>query len=99
MINATDAYFVARKNHPGQVLSSCLDFGSFFLFIFKSVESAKGETIISGNVFDAVEKESGKLFKYDISTDPDAFFDSTEVSVETELDADISKVGDKDGKS
>lgn len=99
MINQDEAYLIVKNNHPGEILSSCLDFKSFYLFIFRSIESKSDEEVFSGTEFDAVDKKTNKVFRYDITSDPDAFFNSEEVKVNDGFDVNIEEIGDGNGTS
>lgn len=48
------------------------------------------DKIYSGRVFDAVDKNTGKTFKYDITSDIDAFENAKSVPIKTILDEVVS---------
>lgn len=49
------------------------DFGDFFLFSLAPMDVKENEQYDTGTVFTAVDKKSGRLFEYDITSDLDAF--------------------------
>lgn len=49
------------------------DFGTFFLFSLSPLYVTEGEQYDTGTVFTAVDKQSGRVYDYDITSDLDAF--------------------------
>lgn len=89
MLNAKEAYEIVRKEYPDSILSSCLDFGKFYVFFVRPFYTSN-ETYYTGTVFDAVSKSDGNLFKYDITSDIDAYERSIEVKINTVYDLKIN---------
>lgn len=53
------------------------DFGSFWVFSIAPFYISENESYDTGTVFTAVNKQSGRVFEYDITYDPDAYFNAT----------------------
>ncbi len=90
-----EAYGILTKGSSLKRLGGCLDFGNFYVFcIVRWFEDPK-DNYLSGTVFDAVDKKTGKIFEYDITSDPDAYFNAKEISIKTMLDTPISEFVEK----
>lgn len=63
---------LATESTPSNV-HTAWDFGSFFLFSLAPLYVKEGERYDTGTVFTAVDKASGKVYDYDITSDLDAF--------------------------
>lgn len=86
MVSVNSAYEIAKQKYQVSKLLSCLDFGSFYLFSFAPLFENTNEGYLTGTTFDAVDKTTGVLYEYDISSDIDAFDRAKEIKVETFLD-------------
>lgn len=71
------SYFEAVKRAKGfnqdQKVIDAWDFGEFWLFSLGPLNFPKGQVYVTGNVMISVDKRSGKVNNYDISSDPKAF--------------------------
>lgn len=79
-----DGYKIIKKKYPLGKLAQCLDFGDFYVYIFSPIMSE--DPVISGYIFDAVEKRSGKPFLYNLTDDVEAYYNSTEIKIEDVMD-------------
>lgn len=86
-MTANDAYSKLKRRYPDlMIVKFCKDFGSFFLFGLAPLDAPEGETYRTGRLFDAVDKKTGRIYKYDITSDIDAYYDSIDVEVNTIFD-------------
>lgn len=63
---------ILKEGVPTRV-HTAWDFGDFFLFSLAPMDVKEGERYDTGTVFTAVDKKTGQLFEYDITSDLDAF--------------------------
>lgn len=63
---------ILNEGIPSKV-HTAWDFGNFFLFSLAPMDVKEAERYDTGTVFTAVDKSSGRLFEYDITSDLDAF--------------------------
>lgn len=66
---------LATESTPSSI-HTAWDFGSFFLFSLAPVYVKESDRYDSGTVFTAVDKRSGRVYDYDITSDLDAFDDA-----------------------
>lgn len=76
-----EAYNILSKDYPMSRVNACLDYGNFYVFSLTPVDIPTGETYYTGTVMDAVDKKTKKVFKYDLTSDIDAYEKATNVSV------------------
>lgn len=86
MISEEIAYESVKRKYEVSRLLCCLDFGTFYLFLFAPLFLNVHEGYLTGVTFDAVDKQTGKIFEYDISNDLDAFEKANEIKIKTFLD-------------
>lgn len=79
-----------KENNNLIKVRGCLDFGTFFLFNLAPMYIDNSENYETGTEFDAVDKKTGRVFTYDITSDPDAFINAKEVSAKSLFDVKIS---------
>lgn len=89
MIGAEEAYEIAKQQYGPSKLLACLEFDSFYLFSFAPLLMDTTDGYCTGTIFDAVDKESGKMFEYDITSDLDAFERAKPIKIRTILDEKI----------
>lgn len=82
MLTAKQAYKVLSKDNPASIVKSCLDFGSFFAFSLAPI-TIGDKVYYTGTTMDAVDKKTGMIFEYDITSDIDAYENAKEVSIDT----------------
>lgn len=70
-------------------LRSCLDFGKFFLFIMGRLDLGPEERCFTGTVFDAVDKKTGRCYKYDITTNPSAYQKAKRIDIKSVLGSNL----------
>lgn len=75
------AYNILSKDYPMSRVIACLDYGYFYVFSLIPADIPSGETYYTGTVMDAVDKKTGKVFKYDLTSDIDAYENAKNVSV------------------
>lgn len=83
------AYKLLSKIKPAYDVGGCLDFGKFYVFCLIPFYNIGDETYDSGTVFDAVDKRTGKIFEYDLTSDPDAYNNAKEIDIKTIFDTKI----------
>lgn len=76
-----EAYNILYKHYPLSRVNACLDYGNFYVFSLIPADIPTGETYYTGTIFDAVDKRTGKVFKYDITSNIDAYENAKNVSV------------------
>ena len=83
MITASEAAKKVTKRHLLMEIDSGLDFGNFFVFFLVPfyAKAKKGQTYESGTIFPAIDKKTGKIFKYDITSDPVAFQNAKKITI------------------
>lgn len=81
MITAQKAYSILSKDYPAHKILGCLDFGSFFVFSLCPLDKISDETYYTGTIMDAVDKKTGKTFKYDLTDNIEAYQNAKEVEV------------------
>lgn len=86
MISVDKAYDIAKEKYNFPKLLSCLEFDSFYLFSFAPMLVNTTDGYFTGTIFDAVDKESGRMFEYNIISDLDAFERAKEIKIKTFLD-------------
>lgn len=89
-MSAYDAYEILRKDFPLSKVRTCLDFKTFFAFFLVPLDIGNSETYLFGTMIDAVDKKTGKTFKYDLSSDYDAYERAKPVEIEMFLDTKMS---------
>lgn len=83
-----------KEKHPFELVKcrSCLDFGSFYVFCLAPLDVKDSDEYLTGTIFESVDKKTGRVFEYDITSDIDAYDRAKNVSVTTFLDTPISNV-------
>lgn len=97
-MTSNEAYNILVRSDKSKIFmtcSSCLDFGTFFVFSLRPMGD-ESDVYFSGTVFDAVDKKTGRVFAYDITSDLDAYDTAKSVPVETFLDRPYSSIGGVD---
>lgn len=74
-----EALEILQKENPTMYARSCLDFGSFYLFTMVPAGLEDEDEYMTGRIFPAVDKKTGKVFDYDITTDLDAFDEADKI--------------------
>lgn len=81
-----EAYKKVKKKHPFKYGRGCKDYGDFFVFFLAPITIAPNEPYYTGTVYPAVDKKTGRVYDFDISDDPDAFHEATDLKPETFMD-------------
>lgn len=68
-----EAYNVIIKKYPGNKVRDCFDFETFYLFNLVPINIPDNQTYLVGKIFDVVDKKTGKISKYDITSDINAY--------------------------
>lgn len=80
-MTANEAYSKLKRRYPDlMIVKFCKDFG------LAPLDVPEDETYRTGRLFDAVDKKTGRIYKYDITSDVDAYYDSIDVEVNTIFD-------------
>lgn len=85
-----EAYKIIQKKYPVGKVLSCLDFGAFYGFDVAPIGESNGYR--SGPFLDAVDKKTGKVSMYDITTDPDLYLSASPVTVKDIMSTRLSEV-------
>lgn len=80
MINVNKAIGIIISRYPTHDISACRDLGDRWVFVV--VPHGSTDTIYSGTTFPSVLKSSGKFELYNISSNPKAYVNSTEVKID-----------------
>lgn len=88
-----EAYIIACKEYPLSRVRGCLDFGDFFAFALVPMNVYDDEDYFSGTTLTSVNKNTGKIFEYDITSDLDAYEKAKKVNVSTIYDKKINNGG------
>lgn len=92
MMTPEEAYVKLTNGNLLMKVRSCLDFGTFYAFSLAPLNVKDDDDYCSGTVFDAVDKETGRVFTYDITDSPDAFFNAERLNVDTFLDMPVENL-------
>lgn len=76
MIDVYEAAKMIKNLKSEEKILNCLEFKDFFLFMMAPKEWPKNKPYRTGTVFDAIDKNSGKWFDYDITKNVDDYFDA-----------------------
>lgn len=87
-----EAYEIIKKQYPLHRLRGCLDFGRFYAFCIAPIYVDDDEDYLDGTTLDAVDKRTGRLFDYDITSDIAAYERATKVNVKTLFDTKLSEM-------
>lgn len=91
-MSGQEAYEILRKSYPFSQVRGCLDYGSFFVFFLAPINIPNGEGYFIGTIMDAVDKKTGRVFKYDLMEDIDAYERAKNVSILDIYDTPIKEV-------
>lgn len=89
MLDIKEAYNLAKGRYDLPKLLQCLEFDSFYLFSFAPLLLNESNGYFTGTEFDAIDKDTGKHFYYDISSDIDAFERAKPIKIKTFIDEEI----------
>lgn len=87
-----EAFEIIRKRKPLVKVRGCLDYGTFYAFCLAPIYVNDNEEYFTGTVMDAVDKKTGRVFMYDISSDIDAYERAKNVDISDVFDTPISEV-------
>lgn len=81
MLSLDKCILIAEKQikPPGRFLTACLEFPEFYIFNYLPKEQLIGTT------FPVVNKKDGSVSTYDISTNPEAFYNVKDVTTKAKL--------------
>lgn len=70
VLGPEEAYALLKKAYPGKVAHGgrCCDFGKFYAFFMVDKSAENSENLITGIFADAVDKKTGKVFIYDVTS-------------------------------
>ena len=88
-MTANKAYRILAERDPLSKVRWCLDYGGFFVFCLAPIYIDDNKQYYCGTVMDAVDKKTGRVFQYDILSEPLAYERATEVKVDTIYNAKI----------
>lgn len=69
-----EASKIILRKHPLSKINGCLDFGNFFVFFLIPFYGKENQSYETGTIFPAIDKKTKKEFKYDLTSDPGAYF-------------------------
>lgn len=73
-----DLYKKMCRKNPLCTCKRCLDFGDFYIFFMVPIWKDTDD-YVTGTIFEAIRKENGEIFEYDITSDADAYFNAKEI--------------------
>lgn len=79
MVNFETAKKVIETIKEDEKVGSAFEFSDFYLFMMRPKNLPSGESYYVGTVFDAIKKDDGTCFQYDISEDPDAYVEAKQL--------------------
>lgn len=85
-MSGTEAYRILSKSYPLNKVRTCLDYGKFYVFSLTPMDVPDDARYYSGTIFPAVDKRTGRIFEYDITSDVRAYHRAKEVKVKTIFD-------------
>lgn len=74
-----EAVSIIQKKNPLLTIRACTDYGKFFVFTLAPLYIKDDENYVTGRIFPAVDKKTGKVFQYDITSDLGAFENAVKV--------------------
>lgn len=78
-MNLEKATEIILKKNPLLKVRACMDYGKFYAFTLAPLYVKESDEYVTGVIFPAVDKKTGKVFKYDITSDLDAFDNAIKV--------------------
>lgn len=84
-----EAYSILSKNYSAHKVLGCLDFGTFFVFSLCPLDKISNETYYTGTVMDAVDKKTGKTFKYDLTDNIESYNNAEKIEINDIFDQKI----------
>lgn len=63
---------ILNKN-PTLKIRACLEFEKFFLFTLAPLYISSDDDYVTGRIFPAVDKKTGRIFQYDLTSDYETF--------------------------
>ena len=64
---------IVQKRYPLLIIRACSEYDTFYLFTLAPIYIHNSDEYVTGTVFPAVDKKTGKIFQYDITSDYEAF--------------------------
>lgn len=92
MLSAEECYKIASKELKINNIRGCMDLGSFYIFSLAPINVSDNENYVTGTVFDAVDKRTGKMFPFDITSDIGLYMNGKPVKIKGILDTKISEI-------
>lgn len=74
-----EAVDIIQKKNPLLTIRACTDYGKFFVFTLAPLYIKNDDDYVTGRIFPAVDKKTGKIFHYDITSDLEAFENAVQV--------------------
>lgn len=87
-----DAYEIVKKQNRGCYAVNCLEYRDFYLFNMIPYQFIGRNDYVSGSIFDAVDKKTGKISKYDILSDVGAYNSAKVHKLNNIFDVPISSI-------
>lgn len=78
-MNLEKATDIILKKNPLLKVRACMDYGDFYVFTLAPLYVKDSDEYVTGVIFPAVDKKTGKVFEYDITSDLDAFDNAIKV--------------------
>ena len=74
-----EAVKIISKENPLAIIRSCLEYDNFYLFALAPIYISQDEDYVTGTIFPAVNKNTGVIFQYDITSDLEAYENAVQV--------------------
>lgn len=87
-----DAYKIVKKQNPDCYAVNCLEYRYFYLFNMIPYQFIGRDNYVSGSIFDAVDKKTGKITKYDILSDVEAYNSAKVHKLNNVFDISVSSI-------
>lgn len=91
-MTATEAYSILCKKYSLMRVRACLDFGGFFAFCLAPLYVKDNDAYDVGTCMEAVDKKTGRIFIYDITSDVDAYHKAKPMDVNTIFDMKLKDI-------
>lgn len=85
-MTAQGAYRLLCKKFPIPRVRGCLDYGTFFAFLLAPLYISDEQEYVTGTTLIAVDKKTGRIFDYDITSDIIAYENAKKCKVITMYD-------------
>lgn len=92
MLTAEECYKIASKELKVNKVRGCKDLGKFYIFSLAPINISDDDDYVTGTTFDAVDKQTGRLFIFDVMSNISLFEKGKSVKIKGILDTPISEI-------